>query len=344
MHDHGDGQAPGGGLPALVISLDFELHWGVRETHGIDGSYAGHLMGGRLAIPRILDLFFEYDLAATWATVGFLFAESREELESFHPEIRPVYADTRLNPYLEKTGDGEDDDPLRFAPGLIRLIASTPRQEIGTHTYSHFYCLEDGGGAEAFRHDLLSAVAIGRARGLELKSIVLPRNQWNPAYASVLSECGIVSYRGCQPGWMHRAARTRAETRFKRAFRVLDAHVPATSWQGIEWSDLSGDSGLINIPASGLLRPVGDGRASELRLRRILNGITHAAESGRIFHLWWHPHNFGMRTTENLAFLRRILDHFAVMRDRHGMQSMSMIDAARSANRSLSPKIELVNA
>src|SRR5262245_13071649 len=57
---------------ALVISLDFELHWGVRDKRPVDGSYRENLLGAREAIPRMLDLFEEFGIAATWATVGFL--------------------------------------------------------------------------------------------------------------------------------------------------------------------------------------------------------------------------------------------------------------------------------
>ena len=66
------------GFGALVISLDFELHWGVRDKRPVDGPYRENLLGAREAIPRMLDLFEEFGVAATWATVGFLFAKNRD--------------------------------------------------------------------------------------------------------------------------------------------------------------------------------------------------------------------------------------------------------------------------
>ena len=84
---------------ALVISLDFELHWGVRDKCALDGPYRENLLGARRAIPLLLDLFEEFDVAATWATVGFLFARSRREREQFSPAVRPHYADARLDAY-----------------------------------------------------------------------------------------------------------------------------------------------------------------------------------------------------------------------------------------------------
>ena len=89
---------------ALVISLDFELHWGVRDKRPADGPYRENLLGAREAIPRMLDLFEEFGVAATWATVGFLFAKNRREREEFSPshsaaiqksETRRLYRNNR---------------------------------------------------------------------------------------------------------------------------------------------------------------------------------------------------------------------------------------------------------
>ena len=168
---------------AIVVSLDFELHWGVRDRRSATGPYAENLRGARQAVPRILELFQEFGVAATWATVGLLFARSREEARAYWPRERPGYADARLDPYREVVGEGEADDPFHYAPSLISLIQTGPRQEIATHTFSHYYCLEPGQGREAFSADIASAVAIARDRGIDITSIVFPRNQVNPDYA-----------------------------------------------------------------------------------------------------------------------------------------------------------------
>jgi len=53
-----------------------------------------------------------------------------------------------------------------------------------------------------------------------------------------------------------------------------------------------------------------------LQERRILADMTYAAKRGLVYHLWWHPHNFGTHLQQNLSLLRRILDHFRNMRER----------------------------
>ena len=61
-----------------------------------------------------------------------------------------------------------------------------------------------------------------------------------------------------------------------------------------------------------------------LQETRILADLSYAAERGLVYHLWWHPHNFGAHLDKNMSLLRRILDHFRSMRQRYGMQSMNM--------------------
>jgi peptidoglycan/xylan/chitin deacetylase (PgdA/CDA1 family) len=304
---------------ALVVSLDFELHWGVRDHEPADGPYRANLLGARRAIPRMLDLFEEYGISATWAVVGFLFAESRAELERYQPQVRPRYADPALDPYGEVIGDSEADDPLHFAPSLIAAIRERPGQEIGTHTFSHFYCREPGGDKAAFADDLRSAAAIAARAGIDLRSIVFPRNQFNPAYADVLLEAGLSCYRGNRPDRMNDPGQ------LARGRRLLDAYLGAGT--GLtRWRDVPRPDGLSDVAASLFLRPWSPRwkRFDRLRRQRIVRSLREAASTGQIFHLWWHPHNFGTHLEQNLAFLRELLDAFAGYRDRGALRSLSM--------------------
>jgi peptidoglycan/xylan/chitin deacetylase (PgdA/CDA1 family) len=317
-------QNPGYG--ALVISLDFELHWGVRDKCAPDGSYRENILGARKAVPLILDLFEEFDVAATWATVGFLFAASRREREAFSPNTRPLYADAKLDAYAEPTGESEADDPLHYAGSLIEDIRGRAKQEIATHTFSHYYCLEPGETREAFSADLRSAVAIARHHGIDLRSIIFPRNQVRPGYEDVLKEAGIVCFRGNETNWMNRPRPRSEDTLAVRAPRLLDHYVSLSGNKIVSWEDVRQPNGLCNVRSSMFLRPYSESRKSfePARLRRIAGGIEAAAEHRGIFHLWWHPHNFGTETQQNLDFLRGVLEVFSRCRSGHGMQSLSM--------------------
>jgi peptidoglycan/xylan/chitin deacetylase (PgdA/CDA1 family) len=318
------------GRGVFVVSLDFELHWGVRDRQLANGPYRDNLLGAREAIPRMLELFEEFDVAATWAAVGFLFAASKQELRAYYPESLPMYTRPELSPYNEKIGENEREDPLHYAASILATIQRCPRQEIGTHTFSHFYCLEPGQTREAFRLDLESAVGLAAKRGIQLRSVVFPRNQVNEEYLGTLKEFGITAYRGAEHGWMYKPRRRAQDGVIRRLGRLTDQYFPLCNSRVIPWSELAGPHGLANVRGSMFLRPYSPAMSfvDRLRLRRIKNAVESAAIQGGIFHLWWHPHNFGRYTSENLFFLRRILQTVARCRQQYGLQTMSMSDVA----------------
>ena len=123
----------------FAISLDFELHWGVRDVKTV-AQYRENLLGVRRVVPALLATFAEYGIHATWATVGFVFFGSRTELLASLPDLLPEYENLRLSPYLDMKilGNDEDDDPFHFGRSLIDQIRSHPEQEIATHTFSHY--------------------------------------------------------------------------------------------------------------------------------------------------------------------------------------------------------------
>lgn len=320
----------GPGYGAFVISLDFELHWGVRDHESLNGPYRHNLRGARKAIPRLLELFERYGISATWAIVGFLFAISREQRRKYEPALRPCYYDKTLDPYVEPIGRGEDDDPLHFAPSLIEKIRRCPQQEIATHTFSHHYCREPGQTIESFRADLNSAIAIAASRGIQFRSIVFPRNQVNPDYAQALLDAGIVCYRGCEHGWMHRGITRRERTLGLRVARIADTYVDISGRRIVHWDQILEPSGLCNVRASRFLWPYRPGlnALEEKRLKRTIEQVKLAALEDAIFHIWFHPHNFGVHLEQNLEFLEAILRAFAFARERYGMRSLSMAEVA----------------
>lgn len=321
----------GGGI--LLISLDFEIRWGVRDQPNVE-SYKPNLLGVRRAVPAMLEVFASQDIHATWATVGFLFHETRDELLAALPAQRPAYTDRNLSPYehLDEIGKDESEDPYHFAPSLIRLIARTPHQEIGTHTFSHYYCLEAGQTVEDFDADLRAACETAKCwgNGVELESLVFPRNQYSARCIEVSSKHGIKAYRGNERSWIYAPVDegTRQST-LRRGLRLADAYINISGHNCVSLERVR-ESFPFDMPSSRFLRPYAKPlRALDrLRLRRITSGLTHAAQHNLIYHLWWHPHNFGVALEENLAFLGKVLEHFARLRREHGMESLTMGELA----------------
>mgnify|MGYP000099898952 CR=1 FL=1 len=315
------------GAGSFVVSLDFELYWGMRDVVSLD-DYRAHLEGVHEAVPRMLDLFERYGVHATWATVGLVFAENQDEARAFAPTLRPGYDDPGLSPYGDLDRPGLDRDAAcHFAPRLVRQIVQTPHQELATHTFAHFYCDEPGQDEAQFEADLDAAVSIATARGIELRSLVFPRNQVNRSYLRVLPRKGITAYRGVPPRWALRRGSGRLDVLARRGVRLADNYLRVT---GPRTAPAVAEGTPVDLPGTRFLRPLASRlrRLEPAKEARIRGEMHHAAEAGHTYHLWWHPHNFGREPTENLAMLERLLEHARRLKYSHGWQSRTMAELA----------------
>ena len=312
----------------LIVSLDFELFWGMLDCATLE-SYGSNVLGGRKAIPQLLQLFEKYGIHATWATVGFLFAENYAELKSYFPRNhdRPGYEATVLDPYawFSKIGEDEKSAPCFYGASLIRQVAQAPGQEIGSHTFCHYYCREKGQTPEQFAADMAAAKAIGKAKGYDLTSVIMPRNQCEPEYTEVLRKLDFTAYRDEENDWIHEKVKFRP---LLRALRLLDVYLPLTGQGGYVPKE---ENGIWNLVGSRMYKPIFPALSflEGVKLRRIKKQMLHAAKNGLTFHLWWHPHNVGVRTEEHLRQLEEIFSYYQQLKEKYGMQSKNMREAAR---------------
>lgn len=315
----------------LVISLDFELYWGIRDKKTLE-EYGANILGVRQAMPRMLDLFDQYQTHATFATVGLLFASEKKDLFQFSPTIKPQYSDPNLSPYnghFDTVGESEDDDLYHYASSLIDQIQHRGHHEIGTHTFSHYYCLEKGQNLADFQRDIQSAVNIAKSKNVTLKSLVFPRNQFNEEYLQVCLHHGITNYRGNEKSWFYKAEGTDEETLLKKLIRMADNYVNLSGHNCASENEIAAKK-PFDIPSSRFLRPFSPSLKflEGLRLKRIKDGMTYAAKTGRVYHLWWHPHNFGTHQDENFAFLESVLAHYQQLNKQYQFTSITMADLA----------------
>ncbi|MCU0319478.1 MAG: polysaccharide deacetylase family protein [Flavobacteriales bacterium] len=318
---------------AFVISLDFELFWGMRDKRTLE-EYGAHIRGVRSALPRMLDAFERHGVKATFATVGLLYHSELNELMRSIPAVRPSYRRATLSPYnghLDTLGANEQEDPHHYGASLIRLLLEHPQHEVACHTFSHYYCLEEGQTADQFREDLRAAERAAEIFGVKRHSLVFPRNQFNAAYLAICREEGIVAYRGNETSWLYAARNAEEESLIRRGLRLLDTWLPLSGAN--VHAKPTGQELPINVPASRFLRPFDPRTAflEPLKLRRITTAMDQAAKEGGIYHLWWHPHNFGAHLEQNLRSLDHVLAHYGRLHDRQGMMSMTMQEVAAQA-------------
>lgn len=311
----------------FVISLDYELMWGVRD-HATRETYGRNVLGGREAIPAMLDLFHRRGIKATWATVGALLCESKDELMV---RAKDAAVSRAVLVSLEDIGPNERRDPYHFGASLARRITSCEGQEIGTHTFSHRCALEQGETLKSFAADVSHALLQLREWGIRCKSIVFPRNQYAQAHLEACGLLGLTHFRGNESAWFYAPANGDRQTKPRRLCRLADSYVNL-SGSNVS-SPAEGNGPLVNVASSRFLRPFRQRLAplDGLRLRRIEKAMEKAALTGGTFHLWWHPENFGANLSENLGVLTKVLAVFDRLRGEHGMRSRSVHEIAARA-------------
>jgi len=309
----------------FIISLDFELHWGGAEVWDLE-LYKEYFLKTRESIPSVLQLFEDNSIRATWATVGFLFAKSKRQLLKFSPSKKPIYFNENLSSYnyFDIVGENEALDPFHFAPSLIEQIIKTKGQELGTHTFSHFYCNEKGQTVEDFDNDLKAVQEIAKENfDLTLVSLVFPRNQYNAEYLSIAKKNGIKVIRSNPDIWFWR----KSHRFLSPLFRAIDTLFPISNAFVFDSTFLAKET-VLELPASRFFRPFkkNEKGIQSLKMRRILQEMTYAAKHGLNYHLWWHPHNFANDIDENLKQLQAIISHYNSLNRQYNFQSKTMGD------------------
>jgi peptidoglycan/xylan/chitin deacetylase (PgdA/CDA1 family) len=309
----------------LVISLDFELFWGVADSKSIAG-YRRNIEGEWEAIPKVLELFRRYGIKATWATVGMLMCRDYSQWRKIRPSVFPGYDRPQCSTYLLDSVVRENPK-LFFARPLVEQIIETPGQEVASHSYSHFFCDEAGATPEQFAADLVCAREIGDELGVEYRSFVFPRNQVKDAYLAELDKAGYQVFRGNPDHWLYRDGHFVSMGAAGRMVRRTDSYIPL-SGNHVSYMRNGLPAGkLLNIPASYFLRPSSGNRILDsFHLNRVKAGMREAAVTDGIFHLWWHPHNFGANLEKNMKNLDSILQYYCFLAETHGMRSVSMAD------------------
>lgn len=314
----------------FILSLDFELLWGVRDKKTI-AQYGDNIKNVHQIFPEIIHSCDAYGVKTTVATVGMLFFDDKSALLNHLPNSKPTYDDSNLSPYTQHIDAvlNKETAVYHFAKDWLLTLKKNKNHEISTHTFSHYYTMEPGQTKEQFEADIKQAIHIGQLHHIPTTSIIFPRNQFNPEYTEVLLQNGITNYRGNEESWLYKSTTNTNQGLFKRALRLMDAYLNISGRNCYSDAFMKSQP-LINIPSSRLLRAyhpklsILDG----LKMKRIKDDMTHAAKNNLCYHLWFHPHNFGSHSSENLQFLTAILKHYQYLNIQYQFSSYTMTELA----------------
>lgn len=275
-------------MGSIVISIDAELAWGF---HDLDTLPQRRINGARTAWYRLLDLFDQFEVPATWAIVGHLLLDRCDGEHRAHP--------APPNWFGRDPGGDATSQPNWFGRDLIEAIrTATVDHEIGCHSFSHVEFGAPETKRELAAAELRESVAAAASLGISLRSFIFPRN--NVGHRNVLAEHGFTCYRGSAP-------RRIDHTPLRPAVKLAGVTPPIVTPSIDEY-------GLVNIPPSldlygfeGIARSITERTIGDPIVRQSRRGIEKAADSDGIFHMWLHPNNL----TEEVDFkrLQQVLAH-----------------------------------
>lgn len=281
--------------PHVVISLDFELRWGVADKlPDSPEPYRRNLEGEPEAVHGMLDYFGREKIGATWATVGALSCSGWDEYFDRAPPP-PAYEDPREG-FKRSWQKLDPQGRLHFAPDAVAAIAKAPGQELGSHTFSHI-CFREAGcsPADVLADSQAVARAFGEKYGTTPTSFVFPRNQ--VSQTETLRQAGIERWRANPKVSCWNATRREEQSRLVRGMRLIDSLAPIGSRRALS----------REMRASYLVRFPLNERMWRLHLGRIRRDARRLV-AGETLHLWWHPHNLGANVEANLRRLGELVD------------------------------------
>lgn len=314
----------------FILSLDFELIWGTADL-GLEHFRNACVIERQVVIDRLLQLFEEFDISATWAILGHLFLDKCEPQNGIkHPEIvRPNFDWIKEDWFAHDPGGTENEKSIHLGKSLVEKIRNcSVHQEIGSHSFSHIVFGDEDCSRETAETEITESIRVAEEQGINLKSFVFPRNEIG--HLDLLKKFGFDCYRGVEPNWYENRSVSEKLRRGLRLFDVIRAATPPTI---LPQKD---DTGMWNIAGSAMYFPMHGFRRHipvSTRVKRAVKGINAAVAKKEIFHFWFHPTNMVDEMEKMFDGLRQILEYVAKLRDQGKLDVLTMGEVVDSLNK-----------
>ncbi len=280
----------------LIITLDFEIGWGVWESERWRARQAkGVYRDLRPALQSFVDFLDEREIALCWATVGAMIAPRSSGEFAHLPDAAQAHIARFLAEAEQPTIEGRD---------LFDMVAGArTRQQIASHSYSHTRFDYPGYDTAMQLADLQLARRVLEEAGAASDAFVFPEN--------------IITTFDAPAAAGHRIARTlplpQRPTGIGRVDGVLERTVLAPALAQGSTNPL----GIAEQTGSLFFNWWGRGVALRKALveRQARLGLRRAIREGGTLHLWLHP--FNLTDSPGMAHaIRSLLDHAADERAR----------------------------
>tara|TARA_Y100000741_G_scaffold70086_1_gene50978 strand:- start:8867 stop:9799 length:933 start_codon:yes stop_codon:yes gene_type:complete len=260
---------------SVIISIDFEMRWGVHDLYGLNiDKYRKNLENSRPAVIHTLKMLEERKLRSTWATVGALGLNDWDEYFNLNPPI-PDYKHKTLK-ILDEYSNIDPKGHLHFAPDLIKKIIKTKGQDLGSHSFSHLYFLEDGIKESDFIEDgLLVKKLFEKKFKITPLSFVFPRNQIN--FIDCLKNLKLLIFRSIPYLYSYNYLTN-------KVINLYNILSPSINGPFTCNSKYSTGNFFVRFNLNKILW--------NLQLLKIKNKLINLKKN-EVLHIWWHPHNVG---------------------------------------------------
>lgn len=306
----------------FLITLDTELAWGHFDCFE-PAMFSEDGQRERQAIVRLLDLFAEYQISATWAVVGHLFYATCEKCQICPVRDWQGKFESYKHIYEKKS-------PLWYAADIMQvLVDRAAGHEIAFHGYTHQIFNEKTMSASTACLEINEWMRVSQLMNVPRpRAVVFPRN--TIGHIATFRENGFLSYRGDEllPEDYYKLPLlgkllNKLDLIFQ--FRVPQVYIP---------ENIPGE--LLNLPASrGLFRVQPDAQRlldrlgmGNLPLNKLLMGVEKSAREKKVFHLYAHPYEF--RTQKEFDRLGSVLELVARKIESGDMVSATMTTLARA--------------
>jgi hypothetical protein len=236
----------------IVISIDFELDWGYSiDKEPLETS---EVLEG---LNKLINLFEKHQVKTTWAIVGKLFENGK-------------------------------DNSKRQSNWILKNLIDNKLVEIGSHTYSHIFCEEVP--IDVFEKDLTIMNGIYDSNKIRFKSIIFPRNQFNDDNIKELKNNNYTHFRSVLDKWYLKTDKFSNEITIKRYLIRFFELIPLKRDVLI-----NNFGGLISVSDSRFLRffttNIFGKIITPIYLRILKFEMKKSIKRGGLYHIWFHPHN-----------------------------------------------------
>lgn len=301
----------------LVVSLDFELGWGVLDSPQWRHREAKGLYRNlRPVLAEVFGRLEEWECPTTWACVGSMFQADISDSGLYY--LPPIYRQAVTNFITQSKESTRDARDIMEKWGKLEGFS-----EICSHTSTHIYPSVPGATGEQYAMDVeRSCSQLNSYFKRDIQSLVFTRD--DATYLPQVLDRRSLNVR-LGPENYYSPSANRLSRIKSGAFRYFQT-VPESKLQLIENGGTS-QSGSLYFNWSG-----GDFEGLkkvqvQLQAKRVLKLL---ASSDKTFHIWIHPFNLAESAYHQTAFLD-FLCEAVKLRDKGSTEILTMSNFAELA-------------